>query len=191
MDQPHLIEGLDQVTRALGGLTAAWRFDRMATVVHPESGRVTASFAAVAKHYGVSVRPCPPRRGNRKGVVEKANHVAAQRFWRTLADDVTARAGPAAPGHVVRPARGRPAARDRGRQGHRRHHRRARAAAPGAAGAVPGHPVGRRARSPRRRWSSFRGNRYSVAPELARAAVIVHLPARRQRTSTSPPRPGP
>ena len=61
----------------------------MATVVHPESGRVTASFAAVAKHYGVSVRPCPPRRGNRKGVVEKANHVAAQRFWRTLPDDVT------------------------------------------------------------------------------------------------------
>src|ERR1700745_1770819 len=61
----------------------------MATVVHPGSGRVTASFAGVAKHYGVSVRPCPPRRGNRKGVVEKANHVAAQRFWRTLADDVT------------------------------------------------------------------------------------------------------
>jgi hypothetical protein len=89
MDQPHLVEGLDRVTRALGGLTGAWRFDRMATVVHPESGRVTASFAAVAKHYGVSVRPCPPRRGNRKGVVEKANHVAAQRFWRTLPDDVT------------------------------------------------------------------------------------------------------
>jgi len=37
----------------------------------------------------VSVRPCPPRRGNRKGVVEKANHTAAQRFWRTLPDDVT------------------------------------------------------------------------------------------------------
>ena len=72
MDQPHLIEGLDQVTRALGGLTAAWRSDRMATVVHPESGRVTASFAAVAKHYGVSVRPCPPRRGNRKGAVESS-----------------------------------------------------------------------------------------------------------------------
>jgi len=61
MDQPHLIEGLDRVTRALGGLTAARRSGRMATVVHPESGRVTASFAAVAKHYGVQVRPC--RRG--------------------------------------------------------------------------------------------------------------------------------
>ncbi len=61
----------------------------MATVCHPAAGRVTASFAAVAKHYGVSVAICPPRRGNRKGVVEKANHTAAQRWWRTLPDDVT------------------------------------------------------------------------------------------------------
>src|SRR3954469_19092983 len=50
---------------------------------------VSASFAGVAKHYGVSVAICPPRRGNRKGVVEKVNHTAAQRWWRTLADDVT------------------------------------------------------------------------------------------------------
>jgi transposase len=88
-DQPHLIDALDRVATALGGLTNDWRFDRMATVVSPGTGRVTASFSAVAKHYGVVVKPCPPRRGNRKGVVEKANHVAAQRFWRTLPDDVT------------------------------------------------------------------------------------------------------
>lgn len=88
-DQPHLIDGLDRVAHALGGLTLDWRFDRMATVVSPGTGRVTASFAAVAKHYAVAIKPCPPRRGNRKGVVEKANHVAAQRFWRTLPDDVT------------------------------------------------------------------------------------------------------
>ena len=61
----------------------------MATVISPQSGKVSASFAAVAKHYGVAVKPCPPRRGNRKGVVEKANHIAAQRFWRTLPDDVS------------------------------------------------------------------------------------------------------
>ena len=36
----------------------------------------------------------PARRGNRKGVVEKANHTAAQRWWRTLADDVTRRGRP-------------------------------------------------------------------------------------------------
>ena len=89
MEQPHLIDALDRVARALGGLTKDWRFDRMATVVSPGTGKVSASFAGVAKHYGVTVKPCPPRRGNRKGVVEKANHVAAQRFWRTVPDDVT------------------------------------------------------------------------------------------------------
>lgn len=88
-DQPHVIDALDQITRALGGLTRVWRFDRMATVCHPPTGRITASFAAVAKHYAVQVAICPPRHGNRKGVVEKANHTAAQRWWRTLPDDVT------------------------------------------------------------------------------------------------------
>ncbi len=61
----------------------------MATVCHPPTGKVTATFAAVAKHYGVSVAICPPRRGNRKGVVEKAVHSAAQRVWRTLPDDAS------------------------------------------------------------------------------------------------------
>jgi hypothetical protein len=55
VDSPHLIDGLDRVTRALGGCTIAWRLDRMATVINPESGRVQASFSAVAKHYGVTV----------------------------------------------------------------------------------------------------------------------------------------
>jgi hypothetical protein len=95
MDQPQLIDAQHQVVTRLGGLTRVWRFDRMATVVHPESGKVTASYAAVAKHYGVQVKPCPPRRGNRKGVVEKANHTAAQRWWRTLPDDITVAAAQA------------------------------------------------------------------------------------------------
>lgn len=88
-DQPHLIEALDGVVRRLGGVTRYWRFDRMATVCHPGSGRVSASFAAVAGHYAAGVKICPPRRGQRKGVVEKANHTAAQRWWRTLADEVS------------------------------------------------------------------------------------------------------
>jgi transposase len=88
-DQPHTIDVLDQITHKLGGLTRVWRFDRMATVCHPATGRLTASFAGVAKHYGVSVAICPPRRGNRKGVVEKANDTAAQRWWRTLPDDIS------------------------------------------------------------------------------------------------------
>lgn len=89
-DQPQLVDAQYRIAAALGGVTRDWRFDRMATVVHPATGIVTASYAAIAKYFGVSVKPCPPRRGNRKGVVEKANHTAAQRWWRTLPDDTTA-----------------------------------------------------------------------------------------------------
>ena len=49
----------------------------------PGNRRVQASFVAVAKHYGVAVDPCPPRRPQRKGVVEKAIHYISQRWWRT------------------------------------------------------------------------------------------------------------
>jgi transposase len=86
-DFAHLAEALDAVVRKLGGLTRRWRFDRMATVCHPATGALTAEFAGLAKYYGVGVDVCPPRHGNRKGVVEKANHSAAQRWWRTLPDD--------------------------------------------------------------------------------------------------------
>lgn len=86
-DFAHLVEAIEQVTARLGGVSKRWRFDRMATVCHPESGRLSSSFAGVAKHYGVAVDICPPRRGNRKGVVEKSNHAAAQRWWRTVPDD--------------------------------------------------------------------------------------------------------
>jgi len=43
----------------------------MATVCRPESGRITTTFAEVAKHYGVTVAILPSRTGHRKGMVEK------------------------------------------------------------------------------------------------------------------------
>lgn len=89
MDQPHLVQGLHEVSRRLGGLTLGWRFDRMATVWDRQTQDINASFAAVAKHYGVTAVVCPPRRGQRKGSVEKANDMAAQRWWRTVADEVS------------------------------------------------------------------------------------------------------
>ena len=82
-DQAHLVVGIDEVLRRLGGTARRWRVDRMATVVNPGTGRIQRSFAPVAKHYGVGVDPCPPRHGNRKGVVEKAIHYLTQRWWRT------------------------------------------------------------------------------------------------------------
>ena len=49
-DQPHLIAALDGVVRRLGGVTRAWRFDRIGTVVAIGSDRVLPSFAEEAKH---------------------------------------------------------------------------------------------------------------------------------------------
>ena len=125
------------------GVPSPWRGDRYVAVrpdghgLRPGSGRVTASFAAVAKHYGVSVAICPPRRGNRKGVVEKANHTAAQRWWRTLPDDVTRRAGPSRCRPVRGAARRHPDARHRRRQVHRRRRRASRTAGPGSRAPFP------------------------------------------------------
>lgn len=86
-DPPQLVETIDTVVRRLGGLTRRWRFVRMTTVPSPTAG-LTAAFAAVAKHYQVVVDVCPPRRGDRKTVVDKAIHSAVQHWWRTLPDDV-------------------------------------------------------------------------------------------------------
>jgi transposase len=82
-DQAHLVVGLDEVSRRLGGVTRLWRFDRMATVINPQTGKTQASFIPVARHYGIRPVPCPPRRGNRKGVVEKAIDYLTQSWWRT------------------------------------------------------------------------------------------------------------
>ena len=89
-DQAHLIEGIDAILRRLGGTARQWRFDRMATVVNPATGIVRASFLPVAKHYGVTVVACPPRRGNRKGSVEKSIDFATQRFWKTMTAETQA-----------------------------------------------------------------------------------------------------
>jgi transposase len=172
MIQPRVVEGLDRICRGLGGVSRVWRFDRMATVCHPESGRVTASFAGVAKHYGVSVAICPPRRGNRKGAVEKSNHTAAQRWWRTMADDVTVEAAQDDLDEFCR----------------RRGDTRVRATAEGKvsvatlASSEGLHPMPARPYPAilttervvsRQALVSYRGNRYSVPPELASASVSI------------------
>jgi hypothetical protein len=170
-DQPHVIDGLHRICTGLGGLTHSWRFDRMATVCHPATGRVTASFAAVAKHYGVSVAICPPRRGNRKGVVEKANHTAAQRWWRTLADDVTIEQAQASLDRWCA-LRGDTRLRPTGDG-------RATVVTVAATEPLASLPAPFPAVLTLTRTASaqalvaFRGNRYSVPPELARTPVTV------------------
>jgi len=55
VDQADLIEATDHLLRQLGGTARRWRYDRMASVCDPGSGRLRASFAAVARHYGVAI----------------------------------------------------------------------------------------------------------------------------------------
>lgn len=172
MDQPHLIEGLDHVSRNLGGLTQRWRFDRMATVVQPATGQVTASFAHVAKHYGVAVDICPPRRGNRKGVVEKAIHGAAQRWWRTLPDEATPEQAQASwDAFCVRVIDPRKRVIDEVRASIAEH------AAAEPLRPVPHLPYPATVTETRvvsaQALVAWRGNRYSVAPQLARSTVTV------------------
>ncbi|WP_455902118.1 IS21/IS408/IS1162 family transposase [Rhodococcus gordoniae] len=172
MTQPHLIDGLDRICRKLGGLTRTWRFDRMATVCHPDSGKVTASFAGVAKYYGVVPTICPPRAGKRKGVVEKSNHTAAQRWWRSVADELTVEQAQASVDKFCT----------------LRADARMRATADGKASVLtvaarepltpmPADPYPVVISEPRtvsrQALVAYRGNRYSVPPELAAAQVQV------------------
>ncbi|MFC8383224.1 transposase [Nocardia sp. NPDC057272] len=170
-DFAHLVAAMDQVVLRLGGVTRRWRFDRMATVCSPESGRITPAFSGVAKHYGVGVDICPPRHGNRKGVVEKSNHAAAQRWWRTIADEATVAAAQASLDRLCLRLDGR---------------RRVRDGQPTTVGelaeAEPLHPTPPSAypaeiREPRKVTAqglvSWRGNEYSVPPVLHGAVVTV------------------
>ena len=81
----HLAGAMHQVLVALGGSARVWRTDRMATIVSPQSGRITPDAAALAKHYGAQIAVCPARRAQRKGVVEKAIQYLTRSWWRTAA----------------------------------------------------------------------------------------------------------
>lgn len=79
----HLAGAMHDVLVALGGTPRVWRTDRMATIVTPQTGRITPDAAALAKHYGVQIAVCPARRAQRKGVVEKAIQYLTRSWWRT------------------------------------------------------------------------------------------------------------
>jgi hypothetical protein len=79
----HLAEAIHTILVELGGTPRMWRTDRMATIVVPGTDRLTVDAANIAKHYGVEIQVCPPRRAQRKGVVEKAIQYLTRSWWRT------------------------------------------------------------------------------------------------------------
>jgi transposase len=81
----HLAEAMHRVLAALGGTPKVWRTDRMATIVIPGTDRLTVDAAEAAKHYGTEITVCPPRRAQRKGVVEAAIKYLTRSWWRSAA----------------------------------------------------------------------------------------------------------
>lgn len=177
-DQPHTFDAIDRTCARLGGVTNRWRFDRMATVVEIRSGNLLASFAGFAKHYGVGVDVCPPRRAKRKGVVEKNIHFLTQRWWRTANVTTQEQAQRSFDIFCATIGDARPRRDLEGR--------------PSTVGALAGHE--RLAPLPATRYPTtlevvrkvapnatvaWRGNQYSVDPALVGVEVAVRVPVGR------------
>lgn len=171
MNTRHLLAAMTTLLALLGGLTRVWRFDRMRTVLDHRTSDLVPQFAAFAKHHGVTAVVCRPRSGNRKGVVEKNNHTAAQRWWRTLPDELTLEQAQASlNAFAVRQDARR-------RQGE---HGSTTAAAMFATEHLRPLPatvfpvtVTEERTATRQALIDWRGNRYSVPPELASAKVPI------------------
>ncbi|MGN6405498.1 IS21 family transposase [Sinomonas sp.] len=171
MDVPHLLAAMTALLGLLGGLTRVWRFDRMATVLNPVTRDLTPMFAGFAKHHGVQPVVCRPRSGNRKGVVEKNNHTAAQRWWRTLPDGLTLEQAQASLDAFARGQDDRPRRTETGKT---------TAKAMFAAERLQPLPpvvfpvvITEERTATRQALIDWRGNRYSVPPDLAAARVEV------------------
>ena len=172
MDLPHLLAAMTTLLALLGGVTRVWRFDRMTTVLKVGTSDLTPMFAAFAKHHAVTVVACRPRSGNRKGVVEKNNHTAAQRWWRNLPDELTLEQAQASVEAFATRQEGRSRQTETGKT---------TAKAMFAAERLRPLPpvvfpviVTEERTATRQALIDWRGNRYSVPPELAAAKVIVH-----------------
>jgi transposase len=167
-DTAHLVASVDEVLRRLGGLTKRFRIDAIEGGVIPATRRLVPEFADACSYYGAGVDICPPRRGNRKGVVEKANDYLAQAWWRTAEVESPEQAQASLDRFCREVADRRP----------RAHATVAELAQAERLRPVPRKPYHTEVRVPRRvSWAalvSFEGNRYSVPPEFVNAAVVVH-----------------
>ena len=175
MDRPHLIDALDRVTRALGGLTREWRFDRMAMMSHCLSPRVGSGDRVV--------------RGGRQALRRAGGDLPA------AARQPQGRGGEGQPhrratlvAHRARRPPPEQAQASLDKFCTLRSDVRIRATADGKAGVLTLAKAERLAPAPARPFPAtvtvervvsaqalvaYRGNLYSVPPELARATVVV------------------
>jgi hypothetical protein len=164
----HLAEAAHTILVGLGGSARVWRTDRMATIVVPGTDRLTVDAANIAKHYGVEIAVCPPRRAQRKGVVEKAIQYLTNSWWRTAAVTTPAQAQASVEAWVVEVAdrRARPDGMTVGQLGAKEPLRGLPTLAYPAVITV-------QRKASRSALVSFDGNRYSVPPAHAGRTVTV------------------
>jgi transposase len=164
----HLAEAVHLVLVGLGGTPRVWRTDRMATIVAPGTDRLTVDAANLAKHYGVEIAVCPPRRAQRKGVVEKAVQFTTNSWWRTarIASPAEAQASLDRWSETVADRRPRPDRSTVGEIGAREPLRELPALAYPALMTV-------QRKASRSALVAFDGNRYSVPPAQAGRTVTV------------------
>ncbi len=169
LDFAHLADALDGLLRRLGGTTRCWRTDRMATLVAPGTDRLRPEAAELAKHYGVTVAVCPPRRAQRKGVVEASIRYIGRSWWRTAGVATAAEAQRSLDQWCVEVA-------DQRRRGALTVAQKAAAEPllPLPASAYPAELRVKRTVSSSA-LVAFEGNRYSVPPALAGQSVTVRV----------------
>jgi hypothetical protein len=136
----------------------------------PRLGADHCSFGPAALHYQVGIAICPSKHAWRKGAVEKSAHTIAQRWWRTVADDVTVAAAQASLDRVCVTFD----ARTRTRDGVRTTVGELADAEPLRAMPAPFPAVIEVERTvSNQALLAFRGNRYSVLPGHAGEVVTV------------------
>jgi hypothetical protein len=166
-DEAHLVEALGAVLRRFEGTARRWRFDHMPGVVEIGCDRLLASFASVAKYYGVGIDICPPRRANRKGSVEKSNDFIAQRWWHTMTATIMVEAQTSLDRFLAKTGDAR----------HRQQQTVGERAAVGPLRPLPREPYPATVEVERvvsaAALVAFRGNRYGVLPGLTGATVRV------------------
>lgn len=164
----HLAEAMHRVLVGLGGTPRVWRTDRMATIVVPGTDRLTVDAAQAAKHYGVEIAVCPPRRAQRKGVVEAAVKYTTKSWWRTAPVTTMAEAQTSFDGWCVDVADERK--RPGGTVGQFGAAEPLRALPHAAYPAV----IAVERKASRSALVAFEGNHYSVGPAQAGRTVTVH-----------------
>jgi transposase len=164
----HLADAMHRVLVALGGTPRVWRTDRMATVVILGTDRLTVDAAQAAKHYGVEIAVCPPRRAQRKGVVEAAIKYTTKSWWRTARVATMAEAQTSLDRWCVEVADQR--RRSDGTVGE------IGAAEPLRALPVAAYPavIAVERKASRSALVAFEANHYSVPPAHAARTVVVH-----------------